>query len=168
MSNSSYSYTTTFTLTNAKYLASKILTDLKRMQRFYGKPSDKQIEDYGNEVILLLNNGYLDTVTYGFKKNDKWIEPTIRYTAQQLSSGLDDDPGRISTNANIDGATFYSFLTYSNKWDQLNATEKENFEKTLPFSRSEAPELQINGYWQSDKTYSSGGATLNRTSVKGI
>ena len=72
MSTSTYTYNTTFTLTNAKYLAAKIATDLKRMQRFYGKPTDQQIEDYENEAISLLNDGYLDTITYGFKKDDKW------------------------------------------------------------------------------------------------
>ena len=31
--------TTTFTLTHAKYMAAKVATDLKRMQRFYGAPN---------------------------------------------------------------------------------------------------------------------------------
>ena len=168
MNYSSNSYTTTFTLTNAKYLASKIATDLKRLQRFYGKPTDKQIKDYENEVILLLNNGYFDAITYGFKKNSKWIEPTLRYTAKQLSSGIDDDPGRISANTKLDDTTFYSYLTYSEKWQQLSPGEKEEFRKKLPIVRSDAPESQVDGYWQSDKIYSSGGVMLNRTSLKGF
>ena len=39
-----YSYTSTetstFTKTHAKYIAMKIVTDLKRVQRFYGTPDN--------------------------------------------------------------------------------------------------------------------------------
>ena len=45
----SYSYTvtesTTFTVTHARHIAAKVATDLKRLQRFYGKPSDSAIAD---------------------------------------------------------------------------------------------------------------------------
>lgn len=44
----SYSYTesSTFTLTHAKHMAAKVATDLKRMQRFYGSPSDAKIAEF--------------------------------------------------------------------------------------------------------------------------
>ena len=46
----SYSYTSTettaFTVTHAKHLASKVATDLKRLQRFYKKPTDKKIDEF--------------------------------------------------------------------------------------------------------------------------
>ena len=46
----SYSYTTTatntFTVTHARHMAAKVATDLKRMQRFYGSPSDGRINEY--------------------------------------------------------------------------------------------------------------------------
>jgi hypothetical protein len=35
-----FSESTTFTLTHAKHMAAKVATDLKRMQRLYGYPSD--------------------------------------------------------------------------------------------------------------------------------
>ena len=49
------------------------------------------------EVIELLKNEYLDTVTFGFKRDDKWIEPTLQYTAKDLArfNFEGDDPGRI-------------------------------------------------------------------------
>ena len=41
MSNSfTISEATTFTITHARHMAAKVATDLKRIQRFYGKPSD--------------------------------------------------------------------------------------------------------------------------------
>ena len=101
----SYSYTisetTTFTITHARHIAAKVATDLKRMQRFYGNPSDTRISDYETEVIALLKAGYLGTVAYGFRRNDNWIEPTLKYTAQELAEGSasDDDPGQIRHGA---------------------------------------------------------------------
>jgi hypothetical protein len=168
----SYSFTNTgtqsFTETHAKHIASKVATDLKRMQRFYSQPSDYDISSYERELIELLKKGYLGTVTYGYKKNDDWIPPTLRYTAKELfgMSSADDDPGRVPASANIDGASFYSFLTYSSTWDGLSQDEKDAFKKSLPFQRGYASEPGINGYMSSDKSYSAGGKSLDRSILK--
>lgn len=168
----SYSFTvaetTTFTLTHAKHMAAKVATDLKRMQRLYGSPSDTDIANYEAEVIDLLKAGYLGTVTYGYRRNGDWVEPTIRYTARDLAGGTanDDDPGRVRPGADISGASFYSYLTYSSAWDNLSQAEQEAFKGRLPFQRSGAPEPGINGYLTSDRTYSSGGRALERASVR--
>lgn len=168
----SYSYTNsesqTFTLTNAKKIAAKVATDLKRMQRFYGMPSDYDIQKYEEEVVLFLQAGYLQKVSYGYKKDDKWIEPSIHYTAQELndSSSTDDDPGKIRPGANITNANFYSYLIKNYKWAILSSDEKEAFNKTLPFQRTGANEPGINGHLVQDKTYSSGGKAIIRSTVK--
>lgn len=168
----SFSYTNsstqTFTLTNAKYLASKVSADLKRIQRFYGSPSDKRIEDYETELIEFLKRGFLSEISYGFQKDDKWIEPTVKYTARELSGliGNDDDPGRIRPNADVSGASFYSYMVYSSSYHNLSQSEKDAFVSTLPFSRNGVPEPGINGYLSSDKSYSSGGRSLDRSSIK--
>lgn len=168
----SYSYTlaetTSFTVTHAKHMAAKVATDLKRLQRLYGKPSDVDLANYEAEVTELLKGGYLGTVTYGFRRDGNWIEPTLRYTARDLAgaSANDDDPGKIRPGVNVAGASFYSYLTYSAAWDQLSKVEREAFEKGLPFSRNGAPEPGIDGYLTDDRTYSSGGRALNRASVR--
>lgn len=168
----SYSYTTTdtgtFTVTHARHMAAKVATDLKRMQRLHGSPSDARIADYEAEIIELLKNGYLGTVTYGYRRNGNWTEPTLKYTAQDLAGAAanDDDPGKIRHNANIVGATFHSFLTYSVAWDKLSESEKNAFRERLPFERSDAPEPGVDGYLTNDRTYSSGGRALNRASVR--
>ena len=66
-------------------MAAKVATDLKRMQRFYGSPSDRASPSYEAEVTELLKAGYLGTVTYGFRRDGNWIEPTLRYTARDLA-----------------------------------------------------------------------------------
>jgi hypothetical protein len=158
----------TFTLTHARYMASKVATDLKRIQRFYGSPSDTSIQNYETEIAELLKAGYLDSVTYGFRKDSNWIEPSIRYTAKDLApySNQDDDPGKIRPGANITGASFYSYLTYSREWSNLSEAQKQAFEENLPFQRGGAPEPGIEGYLSSDKTYSSGGKSLDRSTVR--
>lgn len=168
----SYSYTLpetqAFTVTHARHMAAKVATDLKRMQRFYGNPSDPHIAIYEAEIIEFLKEGYLGAVTYGFRRDGNWIEPTLRYTARDLagSAANDDDPGRVRPGANIVGATFHSYLTYSAAWDGLNAAEKEAFRKRLPFTRGGAPEPGVDGYLNEDRTYSSGGRALIRASVR--
>jgi len=168
-----YSYTLTetasFTVTHARHMAAKVATDLKRMQRlYYGSPGDASIADYEAEITEFLKEGYLGTVTYGFRRDAKWIEPTLQYTARDLagSAANDDDPGRVRPGANIDGASFYSYMTYSAAWDRLTDAEKDAFRKRLPFTRGGAPEPGVDGYLSDDRTYSSGGRALSRASVR--
>ncbi len=71
------------------------------MQRLYGSPSDATIAEYEGEIVGLLKAGYLGTVTYGYRRDGNWIEPTLRYTAHDLAGAAanDDDPGRVRPGA---------------------------------------------------------------------
>ena len=160
--------TTTFTRTHAKHLAAKVATDLKRMQRLHGEPSDDGIHAFEKEAIELLKGGFLGTVTYGFRRNGRWIEPTLRYTARDLADGSadDDDPGRVPHRAQTRGAYFYSYLTYSLAWHLLTPADRDRFESRLPFQRTAAPEPGVDGYWTGDRTYSAGGRALDRFSLR--
>ena len=168
----SYSYTTsettTFTVTHARHMAAKVATDLKRLQRLYGAPSDTWITEYESELTALMKGGYVETVTYGYRRDGGWIEPTLRYTARDLAGGTscDDDPGRIRPGADITGASFYSYLTYSWRWSTLTSTEKTTVQQGLPFQRGDANEPVVHGYLSDDRTYSAGGRALNRATVR--
>jgi hypothetical protein len=157
-----------FTVTHARHMAAKVVTDLKRMQRLYGSPSDDRIARYEAEIIEFLKGGYLGTVSYGYRRDGKWIEPTLRYTSRDLagSAANDDDPGRVRPGANISGAKFYSYLTYGDAWSKTTTTEREAFRKRLPFERGDAPEPTADGYMTEDRTYSAGGRALNRASLR--
>lgn len=167
---SSYSITasTTFTVTHARHMAAKVAADLKRMQRFYGCPSDTDIVNYESEIIELLKAGYLGTLTVGFKRNNQWIEPTLRYTARDLvgMAANDDDPGRVLPECDVSGASFYNYLTYSAAWEALPESEKEEFKRRMPLYRTNATQPTVNGYLVDDKTYSAGGRALSRASVR--
>jgi hypothetical protein len=128
-----FSESASFTVTHARHMAAKVATDLKRIQRLYGAPSDLSIADYEAELIGLMKADYLGTVTYGFRRDGAWIVPTLRYTAQDLSGAVanDDDPGRIRPGADITGASFYSYLTYSAFWNRLTSDQQTAFKRTL-------------------------------------
>ena len=160
--------TTTFTITHARHMAAKVATDLKRLQRFYGVPSDIRIANFEAEITELLRYNYLAEVSYGFQRDGKLIVPTLIYTANDLAgaSAADEDPGRIFLGANIIGASFYSYLTYSSVWHNLSTADKKAVEERLPIKRNDAPEPGINGYRSNDLTYSAGGRALNRASVR--
>ena len=161
--------TSTFTHTHAVHIAAKVATDLKRMQRFYGMPSDSDIADYKNEVIELMKTDCLGTVIYGFRRNKNWVEPTLRYTAQDLtvSASNDNDPGRVRPGAIVDGASFGSYLTYSENWHRLNGQQKNAILDLLPIKRTSAPAPGSSGNWVNDLNYSAGGRALHRSSLKG-
>lgn len=162
------SNTESFTVTHARHMAAKVATDLKRMQRLYGSPSDDNIAKYEGEIIEFLKAGYLGTVWYGYRRNGSWIEPTLRYTSRDLSGSAanDDDPGRVRPGAIIIGATFYTYLTYGGTWSRATLAEKEAFRRRLPFQRGDAAEPGVNGYMADDRTYSAGGRALNRASLR--
>jgi hypothetical protein len=167
MSTFTVTESTTFTVTHARHLASKIATDLQRMHRFYGRPSALEIHDYEVEAVELIKGGYLREVTYGFKRNGRWIEPTLRYTARDFAGGgASDDPGRVLPGADIREASFGSYLTYSSAWSALGPAEQQAVRTRLPFERVSAAEPGMNGYMVSDRTYSSGGRAIDRTSLR--
>lgn len=147
-------------------MSAKVSADLRRIQRYYDEPSSQRIADFEEEITQLLKNGYLGTVTFGFKRDGKWIEPTISYSASDLTNSVDDVPGAIKANADVSNATFYSYLTYSEKYRLLTQKEKDDFEKSIPIKRGVAEEPNISGYYESDKTYSSGDRSLSRKTLR--
>lgn len=159
-----YSESSTFTVTNAKHIASKVKTDLMKLHRLYNIPSRERIDEYEKEVIELLKYGFLGAVTYGFIRNDndKWVV-ALKYTVKDNNLELEgDDPGNIRRE-NIDGCRHYSYLEYSDKWFNASKSDKEVLENPLTLSRIEAetPDVE-NGYWSSDREYYSGSQGMAR------
>ena len=158
----------TFNITHARYIASKVATDLLRFQRFYGSPSDQWINNYEAELVMLLKHDAVESVVYGFKRNGKWTVAAIRYTASPGGKLLaDDDPGKIRPGLDIVGASFTSFLTYSGNWYALGQGERDSVEQAAGFQRTTgmAPPLEA-GYWSDDLSYTAAGRGLARASVR--
>jgi hypothetical protein len=133
-----------FTITDARYIASKVGADLRNLNSVYGAPALDDIDDYVEEVAQLLKAGYLNTVDYGFKSGDVW-KLRLRYTATIGGQLRDDTPGRLPYDAPVTGLPFYSYLRYSNAFLLLDDARRQAFEQTLPITRTGAEEPGLGG-----------------------
>ncbi|MCP2242450.1 HORMA-1 domain-containing protein [Lentzea aerocolonigenes] len=131
-----------YTITDARYVGAKIGADLRQLRAVYGKPADLDLIDrYVEEVALLLNQGYLDTVDYGFRDatGNVW-KLRMRYRASFGGHLVDNPPGRLPRTADVATLPFHSFLTYSPAFHALPPSEQHAFKETLPISRTTGTE----------------------------
>ncbi|MDQ3099626.1 MAG: hypothetical protein M3Q44_07830 [bacterium] len=158
-----HTFSETFTLTNAKYLASKVASDLFQMQLFYGRPTDQEINDYLGELIILLLGGYLDSVDYGFRRDNKWVIVASYSAHFGSTSSTDDRSGGVYPGANISSSTWGSYLRTNSKFHTLSQEEKDKIEQDLPIKRNGQAEPGFyGGTWDCGKDYFSGGTGLLR------
>ena len=157
-------FTTThaFTRTSAQYLASKVVTDLRRLCFYYGHPSEVDIEKYYDELVEMLVHGYMASVEYGFRADGKRVLSLI-YDVRSDGSLADGRPGAVYARADVSVATWFSFLTHSEKWSSLSDAARTAFETTVPIKRSSGYAPQDgNGYWVTDRSYSADGVSTQR------
>jgi hypothetical protein len=133
--------TATFTITDARYVGAKIGTDLRLLNILYGRPSLAEIDDFAEEAALLLRDGYLRTVDYGFLHDigRQWAL-RLRYTAIRGGQLLDSRPGLLPTTAAVADCDFCSYLTYSAAYLALSVSEQAAVRALLPVSRVGAVE----------------------------
>ncbi len=156
-----------FTLTHAKYLASKVTADMVRCQQNYGRPGQSDINNYGTELALLLRDGYVAAYEFGFAQDDQRIL-SWRYVVD--GSGLcstDDRPGRIVSGVAVASASYFNQLTFSGTWYALPQAERDRICTGLPIQRvtKEGPK-DGRGYWASDLNYSASGISLGRSTFR--
>lgn len=168
--SSTFTTTKTFTITHARYVTSKVAADLRQLQLFYGSPSDERIAAFAEEAAILLRDGYLERVDYGFKRSgtyfgDEWVL-MLRYTARN-GSLADDHAGRVPPGVDISATRFSSFLSYSATFLALPLAEQARVEADLPIRRSAADEAGfVVGTWGGQRTYSSSDQGLGRSVFK--
>lgn len=138
---SSGTRTASFTITDARFIGAKVGTDLRLLSNLYGRPALVDIDDYAEEVALLLRDGYLDTVSYGFMDpaTNEW-KLRLRYTATAGGQLVDSKPGSLPTAAAVSSYSFYSYLTYSRKYLDLPAPQQASVKAALPIQRVGAEE----------------------------
>jgi hypothetical protein len=152
-----------FTRTNARFIASKVAADLRQMRLFYAKPSESSIQEYIEEFVELLVGGYLQTVEYGFKRDADWVI-SARYEVRSDGTVADTGTGDLYARADIEGAFFYTYLTYTAAWSLLTSSARDAFKQSLPFQRGSAAEPgHVNGYWETGKSYADGGVGAVRS-----
>ncbi len=160
-----HTQTETWTRTHARYVAGKVAADLRQMQQAYGKPTDENIEQYLQELTVLLAEGCVEKIFYGFKREGAWVV-ALRYTADMNGVlTVDDRSGKVPRGADVAGATWSSFLAKNSKWSALSDPAREDILRQLPFIRTAGDEPT--GAWASDKTYGAAGCGLRRASCGG-
>lgn len=166
--STSYSYSTSFTRTHARYLASKVAADLRQMQLFYRKPSDAEINDYLEELTELLVGGYLASVDYGFRRNNGWVVALSYSVRTDGTLTADDRAGRVPVGVDVVGASWYSHLRYSSKWWGLSQSERDKVKNAIPVKRGDAaePSVGTGNVWVEDKVYTSSGTSFTRRTLK--
>lgn len=165
----SYSYTTTksFTLTHARLLAAKVAADMHQCQRFYGQPTEKQIENYQQELVVLLHGGYVKSYEFGFKTTDERRVVSWLYTVGPSGDLEGGRSGGLFPSADITNAITFNFLTTSAAWSNLSTVERDKVKASYSVRRIDGSAPQDgNGYWDSSRHYASGGIAVTRKEFK--
>lgn len=158
----------TFTITEARYVTSKIAADLDTLRVQYGMPSAIDVTEYAEEAAILLAKRYLKSVEYGFKR-DGLIVFSLRYEAQANGTLYTDDrPGKIPYGLNMTGTNFYTHLRYTDAYFALSELQQLVVKSSLPFQRATGgePPLSPKGLWESTRTYSKNGEGVERLTFK--
>jgi len=165
--STTFTNSTSFTRTHARYLASKVAADLRQMRIFYAQPSDAAIDNFVIELTELLVGGYLASVDYGLRRNGGWVV-ALSYTVRNGTLSADDRAGRVPVGADVAGASWYSYLRHSDKWSGLTQSERDRIEATIPVKRTGAsePGMGSGNVWIEDKVYTSAGTSFTRRTLK--
>ncbi len=167
--STTFTLSSTFTIINARYVSSKIAADLDLCRQYYDRPTESKIQEYKDELAELLNGGYVKEYEFGFKRDDKRVV-CWRYTVKDDGTiSTDDRPGKLDSSIDTSGALFYNFLTFSFKWENLPSGERARIENMLPFLRTDGNlPSDGNGYWISDRSYSSASIGVTRKTFKSL
>lgn len=153
-----------FTITDARHVGAKVGADLRLLANYYGKPALDSIDAYTEEIAVLLRDGYLDTVDFGFRQHatNAW-KLRLRYTATLGGHLIDDRPGSFPATVVMAGLPFYSFLTYSTKFSLLSTSQQAAVTGPLPVQRSTGTEPTAStGTFTSGHGYSRNGVGVGR------
>lgn len=157
----------TFNASSARYLTSKISADLRIMNRLYGSPSLDDIDNYAQEAAELMLHGYLLQVDYGLRRTTgagtkEWVLQ-LRYTVTSGGGLSDDHPGGVPTTAPTAGTSFYSYLSYSQAYQNLPHDERQAIRDRLPVTRTGSDETpRAGGTSNGQRAYSRDGVSLSR------
>lgn len=164
-----YTRSSTFTRTDAAYLASKVGADLYQCHRRYGRPSETRVREYIDEMEELLVGRYVARYEFGFLAPGRRRVLSWSYTVSTAGlTGGDDRPGGVYLAAEVATASWFNYLTQTQKWWDLGESGRAAVKARLPFTRSYADEpTDGDGYWVvADRTYGAGGVQMPRRTFR--
>lgn len=161
------SITQTFSIADARYLASRIASDLAQVRLYYGHAdpylTEQKVDDLVVEAAILLKFGLLDNVKYGFKRDGNWVF-ALSYTvnSQGQLEVPNDSPGGVYSQANVEGASWYSHLAKRHN-PSISSEDRAAIIADLPIQRTAGQEPgTAGGSWDNDKTYYRNGTGIQR------
>ena len=118
--SSTYTTSETFTLNPCPSLAAKVAADMHQCQRFYGHLTDTEIENYQQELTVLLHGGYVKSYEFGFKTKNERRVVSWYYTVGPSGDLEGGRSGGLFPSADVSGAVMFNFLTPSSQWFALS------------------------------------------------
>jgi hypothetical protein len=136
------------------------------MHSLYGEPTLEQINNLFDELVEMLAGGYVATYEAGFRKNGERVV-SVRYSISSSGVANDEGAGGIYARADITGAFWFTFMTYSQAWWNLSDAARKAVKDSVPIDRTpgDAP-TDGNGYWETGRNYASGGTSANRSGFR--
>jgi hypothetical protein len=165
MSTFSFADSDTFTETHAAHHAGRITTDLRHCFQEYGSPAEHMLEQYLEELKILLKRHLVSDYHFGFERANVPVWGMHYEITQHGDVTAESDiAGGIPRGRNVAGASFFNFLTYSTTWSSLNPEQRSDIEAMLPFSRTTGV-LPGSGstVYISDRQYNAGGIGTQRS-----
>lgn len=170
MSSFSYTDSDTFSETHAAHHAGRITTDLRHCFHEYGSPVEHMLEQYLEELKILVSGHFVSHYHFGFQRNNVPVW-SLQYTITQHGdvSAESDIAGGIPRGVNVAGASFFNFLTHSAAWYLLSPEQQSTIEARLPFTRTTGV-LPGDGttIYTPDRQYNAGGVGTQRLVYGGV
>ena len=165
MATNSYTQNTTFTIANAKELASRFVADLQQCRLAYGAPNEEMINNLAVEIAYLMRDGYLKQIEVGFFTSEWERILAWKYVVVNNELTTNDFPGGIPSGYNISAGKFQSLVQHTAAFEALDAAAQVDYYAPLASKRGSTgvTTKDGNGYWIDDKQYTSGSKGMKRT-----
>lgn len=171
MNSGSYtsSESQTFSIADARYLASRIKTGLTYLRLYCGHISEQYVENLTLEAAILLKYGLLERVVYGYKRNGE-VKYALIFTVNHLGQlvAADDNPSILDLPPYMEDTTFFTFLTKRHN-PELTQADRDAIEGILPIQRDTGTEpSMINGTTSTADSYYRNGYGMTRSTYTSI
>ncbi len=154
----------TFTIADAKYLASRIKVGLTYLRLYCGILTEQSVENLTLEAAILLKAGLLEKVVYGYKK-DGIVKYALIFTVNEQGQieAANENPSPFDPPPYLEGATWFSFLTRRSN-PNLTSADRESIEQLLPIDRETGVEPSLsNGTLTNNDSYYRNGYGMTRS-----
>jgi hypothetical protein len=155
--------TTSFTLTDARRLASKVAADMDQCNQFYGYPSHEAILKYLDELTIKLSEKCIEAYEFGFETPDGKRVISWKYTVSPAGDLVGGRAGGLYSKADVSDAKHFNFLTPNRNWYAKTDLERSRIDSRHAVKRSlSSGPSDGNGYWAEERIYDSGGVAMTR------